>query len=93
MALTGDDFTAFFRAKKNGTYKCPVCSKEEFVYLGVAVNQPALFSLMAVSDTSTPLQNQHFYAIACTNCGHADFFHQLYVDQWVVLPKTKATNG
>ena len=39
MPVTVIEFNEFFQAKKNGTYKCPVCSHEEFV-ANIAESKP-----------------------------------------------------
>lgn len=78
MALSKEDFDAFFRAKKNGTYKCPFCSHEVFVVNGLlppATDNPAKLVLHAEDDEKKDLGSHQFYSVACANCGHSDFFH------------------
>ena len=92
-------FDEFFRAKKNGTYKCPVCAHENFV-ANIHTSAPvppgtppdrvnvALLSIPSQGDLYMPAVGTHsFYSITCTNCGHTDLFHKAQFDIWLAAGK------
>jgi predicted nucleic-acid-binding Zn-ribbon protein len=91
VQISQDDFVAFFEAKKTGTYKCPVCSHENFRLNGVVTPPPGspmwpmgLMTLQVSDVLPGPAVAQHtFLSFSCSNCGRADFFHIRQFEQWM----------
>jgi predicted nucleic-acid-binding Zn-ribbon protein len=94
MAVSAEEFQAFFKEMKNGTYKCPFCSKEVFLVNGLQapdVNTPAHLQIQAWSDEGKLLGGHNFYSISCANCGHSDFFHIHQINAFLESRKKKGS--
>lgn len=83
MKLTGEQVGQFFDAKRTGTYKCPVCSNEEFVVNGGGGDNELLVALFEFADPKVKNSAHSFYSIDCTNCGHTTFFNERAIAAWL----------
>ena len=89
--VSPEDFAKFFDSKKTGTYKCPVCSHEQFRVNGLLQPAPGgqsgpmgLISMPAIEKLPGPIAAQHtFLSFSCANCGRADFFHINQFNDWM----------
>lgn len=93
MSFTLKDFEEFFLAKKNGTYKCTFCGKQEFAVNLVSDRIVAKHSIPSTASDGVLTHEHDFYSISCTNCGHADFFHNNQVKAWIKSRKSGDGNG
>jgi hypothetical protein len=83
-AITIEDFTAFFEAKKKAIYKCPFCDSPHFNIAQTWQETPAEGQVWFVPGPGIVQHGYHsYYAILCNNCGRADFFHAPTVDTWL----------
>jgi predicted nucleic-acid-binding Zn-ribbon protein len=89
MKLTGDQFNKFFDTKKTGTYKCPVCSHEQFSLNGGGPDADLSLAALAASDPTLEKSSHAFYTMTCENCGHTIFFHQRVIENWMKSGKTE----
>lgn len=83
MKVSRDQFNDFFNAKKTGTYKCPVCSNEQFNFLGGGPDDDLSVAGLEIADPKLVKSSHFFCAVSCSNCGHTTFFLRSMIAEWL----------
>ena len=86
MPMSQADFQQFFLEKRNGTYKCPFCGREEFTVnvasIGASPTETIMAELLIRSEAEElpDMGAVACYSFSCVNGGHTDFFHRNQID-------------
>ncbi len=64
-------------------FRCPVCSKDEFVQIDLP--EKNIETKLSVYEGDDPMARKHFsmFAVACTNCGRVEQFLQFFLTRRV----------